>query len=51
MIEASKGEISIPKNQRVAALEQDQFAYDGYKVIDTVIMGHKRLYSVQKRKR
>ncbi|WNY57847.1 ATP-binding cassette domain-containing protein [Borreliella burgdorferi] len=50
MIEASKGEISIPKNQRVAALEQDQFAYDGYKVIDTVIMGHKRLYSVQKEK-
>ncbi|MBB6212852.1 ABC-F family ATP-binding cassette domain-containing protein [Borreliella californiensis] len=49
-IEASKGEISIPKNQRVAALEQDQFAYDAYKVIDTVIMGHKRLYSVQKEK-
>ncbi|WNY60489.1 ATP-binding cassette domain-containing protein [Borreliella bissettiae] len=49
-IEASKGEISIPKNQRVAALEQDQFAYDSYKVIDTVIMGHKRLYSVQKEK-
>ncbi|MGF7101320.1 ABC-F family ATP-binding cassette domain-containing protein [Borreliella kurtenbachii] len=49
-IEASKGEISIPKNQRIAALEQDQFAYDAYKVIDTVIMGHKRLYSVQKEK-
>ncbi|WKC91101.1 ABC-F family ATP-binding cassette domain-containing protein [Borreliella carolinensis] len=49
-IEASKGEVSIPKNQRVAALEQDQFAYDAYKVIDTVIMGHKRLYSVQKEK-
>ncbi|WKC75526.1 ABC-F family ATP-binding cassette domain-containing protein [Borreliella yangtzensis] len=50
MIESTKGEIFIPKNQRVAALEQDQFAYDDYKVIDTVIMGHKRLYSVQKEK-
>nr|WP_267916048.1 ATP-binding cassette domain-containing protein [Borreliella garinii] len=50
MIESTKGEIFIPKNQRVAALEQDQFAYDAYKVIDTVIMGHKRLYSVQKEK-
>ncbi|WNY69846.1 ATP-binding cassette domain-containing protein [Borreliella andersonii] len=49
-IEAGKGEISIPKSQRIAALEQDQFAYDAYKVIDTVIMGHKRLYSVQKEK-
>ncbi|WP_215539560.1 ABC-F family ATP-binding cassette domain-containing protein [Borreliella bavariensis] len=50
MIESTKGEIFIPKNQRVASLEQDQFAYDAYKVIDTVIMGHKRLYSVQKEK-
>ncbi|AAU07589.1 MULTISPECIES: ABC-F family ATP-binding cassette domain-containing protein [Borreliella] len=50
MIESTKGEIFIPKNQRVAALEQDQFAYDAYKVIDTVIMGHKRLYSIQKEK-
>ncbi|WKC79188.1 ABC-F family ATP-binding cassette domain-containing protein [Borreliella turdi] len=50
MIESTKGEIFIPKNQRVAALEQDQFAYDSYKVIDTVIMGHKRLYSVQREK-
>ncbi|AIJ30086.1 ABC-F family ATP-binding cassette domain-containing protein [Borreliella valaisiana] len=50
IIESTKGEIFIPKNQRVAALEQDQFAYDAYKVIDTVIMGHKRLYSVQKEK-
>ncbi|WP_151060386.1 ABC-F family ATP-binding cassette domain-containing protein [Borreliella turdi] len=50
MIESTKGEIFIPKNQRVAALEQDQFAYDAYKVIDTVIMGHKRLYSVQREK-
>ncbi|QFI14834.1 ABC-F family ATP-binding cassette domain-containing protein [Borrelia sp. CA_690] len=50
MVESTKGEIFIPKNQRIAALEQDQFAYDAYKVIDTVVMGHKRLYSIQKEK-
>ena len=49
-IEASKGDIFIPKNQRMAVLEQNQFAYDNFKVIDTVIMGHKKLYAVQKEK-
>ncbi|AWG43093.1 ABC transporter ATP-binding protein [Candidatus Borreliella tachyglossi] len=49
-IESSKGEVSIPKNQRMAVLEQNQFAYDNFRVIDTVIMGHKKLYAVQKEK-
>ncbi|WP_024653309.1 ABC-F family ATP-binding cassette domain-containing protein [Borrelia persica] len=49
-IEPSKGEVSIAKNQRMAVLEQNQFAYDDFKVIDTVIMGHKKLYSLQKEK-
>ncbi|AGT27686.1 ABC-F family ATP-binding cassette domain-containing protein [Borrelia miyamotoi] len=46
-IEPSKGEVLIAKNQRMAVLEQNQFAYDDFKVIDTVIMGHKKLYAVQ----
>ncbi|QMU99489.1 ATP-binding cassette domain-containing protein [Borrelia sp. A-FGy1] len=49
-IEASKGDIFIPKGQRMAVLEQNQFAYDNFKVIDTVIMGHKKLYAIQKEK-
>ncbi|BDU62592.1 ABC transporter ATP-binding protein [Candidatus Borrelia fainii] len=49
-IEPSKGEVSIAKNQRMAVLEQNQFAYDDFKVIDTVIMGHKKLYAVQREK-
>ncbi|WP_024654992.1 ABC-F family ATP-binding cassette domain-containing protein [Borrelia hispanica] len=49
-IEPSKGEILIAKNQRMAVLEQNQFAYDDFQVIDTVIMGHKKLYSIQKEK-
>ncbi|BCR19682.1 putative ABC transporter ATP-binding protein YbiT [Borrelia miyamotoi] len=47
-IEPSKGEVLIAKNQRMAVLEQNQFAYDDFKVIDTVIMGHKKLYAVQR---
>ncbi|WP_330730137.1 ABC-F family ATP-binding cassette domain-containing protein [Borrelia turicatae] len=49
-IEPSKGEVSIAKNQRMAVLEQNQFAYDDFRVIDTVIMGHKKLYTVQREK-
>ncbi|UPA18197.1 ATP-binding cassette domain-containing protein [Borrelia sp. MN22-0132] len=49
-IEPSKGEVSIAKNQRMAVLEQNQFAYDNFRVIDTVIMGHKKLYAVQREK-
>ena len=45
-IEPTPGEIHISKGQRIAVLRQDHFAFDNYKVIDTVIMGHKRLYDV-----
>ncbi|AHH03750.1 ABC transporter ATP-binding protein [Borrelia nietonii YOR] len=49
-IEPSKGEVAVAKNQRIAVLEQNQFAYDDFRVIDTVIMGHKKLYAVQREK-
>ncbi|GFO68288.1 ABC transporter ATP-binding protein [Geomonas limicola] len=44
-IEADKGEISVGKG-RIAVLKQDQFAYDEHTVLNTVIMGHKKLYEV-----
>ncbi|MCV5216367.1 hypothetical protein OFC53_34600, partial [Escherichia coli] len=34
-------------NERVAKLNQDQFAYEEFTVIDTVIMGHKELWEVK----
>ena len=40
------GEIIKPAEERLAVLQQDQFAYDEYPVLDTVIMGHKTLYAV-----
>lgn len=45
-IEPTSGEIHISKGQRIAVLRQDHFAFDNYKVIDTVIMGHKKLYDI-----
>ena len=49
-IEPSKGEVVIPEGKRLAVLKQDHFAYDDYSVIDTVIMGHERLYEIMKQK-
>ena len=45
-IEPSKGQVIIPKGKRLAMLRQDQFAYDEFKVINTVLMGHPELYKV-----
>lgn len=49
-IEPTSGEVHIQKGMRIAVLKQDHFAYDAFPVIDTVIMGHKRLYDVMKEK-
>lgn len=45
-IEPNAGEVSIPKAARVSVLKQDQFAYDEYPVLSTVIMGHQKLYQI-----
>ncbi|MCB0036093.1 MAG: ATP-binding cassette domain-containing protein, partial [Anaerolineales bacterium] len=41
------GQVTFDKEARLAVLQQDQFAFDDYQVLDTVIMGHKRLYEVR----
>src|SRR5262252_9518037 len=41
-IEPEKGSVSRPK--RMGVLSQDQFAFDAYRVMDTVIMGNARLW-------
>ena len=45
-LEADRGEISKGKRERIAVLNQDQFAFDEYTVSDTVVMGHKKLFKV-----
>ena len=49
-LETTKGEVVITPGQRLSVLEQDHFKYDEYPVLDTVIMGNKRLYEIMKEK-
>ena len=49
-IEPNTGEVIVPKGQRMSVLKQDHYAYDEYNVLDTVIMGNKRLYDIGKEK-
>ncbi|EOD77853.1 ABC transporter ATP-binding protein uup [Grimontia indica] len=46
-LEPTSGNVSVDPNERVAKLNQDQFAYENFTVIDTVIMGHKELWAVK----
>ena len=45
-LEPTAGNVSIDPNERVGQLRQDQFAFEGYRVIDTVIMGHAKLWDL-----
>ncbi|MFZ0661215.1 MAG: ATP-binding cassette domain-containing protein [Acidobacteriaceae bacterium] len=42
-LDAQKGDVVRPK--KIGVLSQDQFAFDAYRVIDTVIMGNKPLWA------
>ena len=43
----TSGTVSITPNERIGKLSQDQFAFEEYSVIDTVIMGHTELWAVK----
>ncbi|MBR5896600.1 MAG: ATP-binding cassette domain-containing protein [Lachnospiraceae bacterium] len=49
-LETTSGDITITPGQRLSVLEQDHFKYDAFPVLDTVIMGNKRLYDIMKEK-
>ena len=49
-LEPTNGDVVITAGQRLSFLQQDHFKYDEYTVLDTVIMGNKRLYDVMKEK-
>lgn len=49
-IEPNSGRVSLLPGKRMAVLSQNHFAFDNERVIDTVIMGHKRLWQVMKEK-
>ena len=45
-LEPTSGTISIAPRKRIAVLKQDQFEFDEFEVRKTVIMGHKKLFSI-----
>ena len=45
-VDSTTGEVAVSPGKRIAVLKQDQFAFDEYTVLTTVIMGHKRLYDI-----
>ncbi len=47
-LEPTSGTVSLDPGERLGKLRQDQFAYEAYSVIDTVIMGQPELWEVKK---
>ncbi|MBK8162905.1 MAG: ABC-F family ATPase [Gammaproteobacteria bacterium] len=46
-LEPTAGNVSVDANERIGKLRQDQFAFEEYPVLDTVFMGHARLWAVK----
>lgn len=49
-VEATTGEVITNPKHRIAVLQQDQFAFDTYTVLDTVILGHRKLYDLMRQR-
>ncbi len=49
-LDSTTGEVAIDPNCRMSVLKQDHFEFDEYTVLDTIIMGNKRLYDIMKEK-
>jgi ATPase subunit of ABC transporter with duplicated ATPase domains len=47
-LEQTSGTVSLDPNERLGKLKQDQFAYEEFTVVDTVIMGDAELWEVKK---
>lgn len=49
-LDPNKGHVHIEPGKRMAVLKQDHFEFDEVRLIDTVIMGHKRLWQIMEEK-
>ena len=49
-IQPSTGSVTLGPNERMAVLKQNHFDFEDYTVLETVIMGHQRLYQVMQEK-
>lgn len=48
--ESNRGHIEFEPGKRMAVLKQDHFAFDEVKVLDTVMMGHEKLWKIMQEK-
>jgi ATPase subunit of ABC transporter with duplicated ATPase domains len=46
-LEPTSGNVSVDANERLGKLRQDQFAFEEFSVLDTVIMGHEQLWTIK----
>lgn len=46
-LEPTGGSVSVTPNERLGKLNQDQFAFEEYTVLDTVMMGNKEMWAVK----
>lgn len=46
-LEQTQGNVSLDPNERIGKLRQDQFGFEEYSVVDTVIMGHTELWAIK----
>ena len=44
-LDPSAGNVSVSPNERLGVLRQDQFAYESYRVLDVVMMGHAEMWA------
>jgi ATPase subunit of ABC transporter with duplicated ATPase domains len=49
-IEPNKGTISITPGERMAVLKQNQFEFDEFTVLNTVLLGHKKMWEVAQKR-
>jgi ATPase subunit of ABC transporter with duplicated ATPase domains len=49
-LDPTNGQVMMGPNERMASLNQDQFAFEEFTVLDTVLMGHQELWAIKKEK-
>ena len=50
MKDATKGSVTVEPGKRMAVLKQDHFEFDDVRVLDTVLMGHQKLWGLMQEK-
>ena len=49
-VQPTTGDVIMDPNERLSVLNQDHYGFEDHQVLDTVVMGNKRLYEVRQEK-